>query len=123
MFTFEIAVKSPCLLHYFQKSGKIKMNKNKFGINIAYRIIMMHTDEKFGKILIVDDDEDVLQAGRLFLKQHVELVHFDSYNLEAVEKTVICRVLERYKGNISKAAQELGLTRTSLYRRMEKYGI
>jgi two-component system, NtrC family, response regulator HydG len=31
--------------------------------------------------------------------------------------------LERYKGNISKAAQELGLTRTSLYRRMEKYGI
>jgi DNA-binding NtrC family response regulator len=47
----------------------------------------------------------------------------DDYNLEAVEKTVICRVLAKYKGNISKAAQELGLTRTSLYRRMEKYGI
>ena len=29
---------------------------------------------KFGKILIVDDDEDVLMAGRLFLKQHVEMV-------------------------------------------------
>ena len=30
---------------------------------------------KFGKILIVDDDADVLQAARFFLKQHVELVH------------------------------------------------
>lgn len=30
---------------------------------------------KFGKILIVDDDADVLQAARFFLKQHMELVH------------------------------------------------
>jgi DNA-binding NtrC family response regulator len=30
---------------------------------------------KFGKILVVDDDADVLQAARFFLKQHVELVH------------------------------------------------
>ena len=48
---------------------------------------------------------------------------FDDLNLEAVEKAVICRVMERHQGNISRAAQELGLTRTSLYRRMEKYGI
>jgi DNA-binding NtrC family response regulator len=48
---------------------------------------------------------------------------FDDYNLETVEKTVIARVLGLHKGNVSKAAQELGLTRTSLYRRMEKYGI
>ena len=34
-----------------------------------------YPDKKFGKILVVDDDEDVLQAARLFLKQHVELVH------------------------------------------------
>jgi DNA-binding NtrC family response regulator len=26
------------------------------------------------KVLLVDDDDDVLQAGRLFLKQHVSLV-------------------------------------------------
>jgi two-component system response regulator HydG len=28
-----------------------------------------------------------------------------------------------FNGNISKAAEELGLTRASLYRRMEKYGL
>ena len=36
---------------------------------------MTEKSEKFGKILIVDDDEDVLQAARLLLKQHLELVH------------------------------------------------
>lgn len=50
-------------------------------------------------------------------------LHFDSYNLEEVEKAVICKVVEKHKGNISYAARELGLTRTSLYRRMEKYRI
>ena len=50
-------------------------------------------------------------------------VVFDNYNLEAVEKLVIRRVIDKYKGNISQAADELGLTRASLYRRLEKYGL
>jgi transcriptional regulator with PAS, ATPase and Fis domain len=36
---------------------------------------------------------------------------------------VIRKVLSKHHGNVSKAAKELGLTRTSLYRRMEKYGL
>jgi transcriptional regulator of acetoin/glycerol metabolism len=48
---------------------------------------------------------------------------FDSYNLEVVEKTVIGKALKKYRGNVTQAADELGLTRGSLYRRMEKYGI
>ena len=31
--------------------------------------------EKVSKILVIDDNEDILQAARLFLKQHMELVH------------------------------------------------
>ncbi|MFA8433649.1 MAG: sigma-54-dependent transcriptional regulator [Marinifilaceae bacterium] len=50
-------------------------------------------------------------------------VELDSYNLEEVEKNIIQKVLKTNKGNISKAAGELGLTRTSLYRRLEKYGL
>jgi DNA-binding NtrC family response regulator len=50
-------------------------------------------------------------------------IEFDSYNLEEVEKNIIQKVLKTNKGNISKAAGELGLTRTSLYRRLEKYGL
>jgi len=43
--------------------------------------------------------------------------------LDEVEKAVIERTLATHQGNISKAAKELGLTRTSLYRRIEKYGL
>ncbi|MBU4493748.1 MAG: sigma-54 dependent transcriptional regulator [Acidobacteria bacterium] len=48
---------------------------------------------------------------------------FDGFNLEDVEKSIIRRVISKHGGNISKAAQELGLSRTSLYRRLEKYGL
>lgn len=44
-------------------------------------------------------------------------------NLEKVEDQVIRAVLEKHGGNVTRAARELGITRTSLYRRMERYGI
>lgn len=44
-------------------------------------------------------------------------------NLSAVEKHTILNVIEKHKGNISKAARELGITRTALYRRLNKYEI
>ena len=44
-------------------------------------------------------------------------------NLEDVEKTIIRKALKKHEGNISQTARELGITRTSLYRRMEKYNL
>jgi two-component system, NtrC family, response regulator HydG len=44
-------------------------------------------------------------------------------NLSSVEKNTILRVIEKHNGNISRAAKELGLTRTALYRRLSKYDI
>ena len=43
--------------------------------------------------------------------------------LSAVEKNTILRVIEKHNGNITRAAKELGLTRTALYRRLSKYDI
>jgi DNA-binding NtrC family response regulator len=50
-------------------------------------------------------------------------VEFESFNLEDVERKVVEKVLTRHSGNISHAAKELGITRTSLYRRIEKHGL
>jgi len=47
----------------------------------------------------------------------------DNYSIEEVEKTIIRKVISKHGGNISHAAKELGLSRTSLYRRLEKYGL
>src|SRR5262249_9501617 len=43
--------------------------------------------------------------------------------LSAVERNTILRVIEKHNGNITKAAKELGITRTALYRRLDKYDI
>ena len=47
----------------------------------------------------------------------------DMLNLDDLEKSAVETALRKYTGNISHAAKALGITRTSLYRRMEKYGI
>ena len=44
-------------------------------------------------------------------------------NLDDMERNTIQRAIDKNGGNISKAAKELGLTRASLYRRLEKYGL
>jgi len=47
----------------------------------------------------------------------------EASRLDAVEKAAIVRALEKHGKNVSRTAEALGLTRTSLYRRMEKYGL
>jgi two-component system response regulator HydG len=51
------------------------------------------------------------------------VVEVDDLNLSSIEKNTILRVIEKHNGNITKAARELGLTRTALYRRLSKYDI
>jgi transcriptional regulator with PAS, ATPase and Fis domain len=57
------------------------------------------------------------------LQEQKENVEYSTFNLELIEKQIIQKALVEFSGNISKTANELGLTRTSLYRRMEKYGL
>ncbi len=47
----------------------------------------------------------------------------DDLNLGSIEKNTILRVIDKHNGNITRAAKELGLTRTALYRRLSKYDI
>jgi DNA-binding NtrC family response regulator len=75
---------------------------------------------------VIMTDETVLQPGDFLFsgpQDQGESLIFDDYNLETVEKILIQKTLKKHRGNITNAARELGLTRTSLYRRMEKHGI
>src|SRR5437588_4353922 len=47
----------------------------------------------------------------------------EDMSLEEVEYLLIKKALARHSGNISHAAEALGLSRSALYRRMEKYGL
>ena len=48
---------------------------------------------------------------------------FDNLNLQDIEKLLVQKAMDKYDGNISKAAKELGLTRAALYRRLEKFNL
>jgi DNA-binding NtrC family response regulator len=47
----------------------------------------------------------------------------DEMSLEAVEAVLVRKALARSSGNVSHAAEALGISRGALYRRMEKYGL
>jgi transcriptional regulator with PAS, ATPase and Fis domain len=83
---------------------------------------LIHTLER---AVILTESSMLQPTDFLFpqMEKEVEGVVFDNYNLEEVEKAVIRKALKKHEGNVSHAARELGLTRTSLYRRMEKYGL
>ena len=49
--------------------------------------------------------------------------NLEELSLEAVESILIRKALQRSQGNVSQAAETLGLSRGALYRRMEKYGL
>ena len=47
----------------------------------------------------------------------------NSLNLEAIEKQMLIKALERNNGNRKKAAEELGYSDRTLYRRLKQYGL
>lgn len=75
---------------------------------------------------VIMSDSQVLQPSDFFFSSsetREDSLILEDYNLEEVEKTIIRKTIAKHGGNISYAAKELGLSRTSLYRRMEKYGL
>jgi two-component system, NtrC family, response regulator HydG len=74
---------------------------------------------------VIMTDSDTLQESDFLYGRSLSLqaTANDTLNLDEVEKTAVSKALQLHNGNISKAADELGLTRASLYRRMEKYGL
>ena len=78
------------------------------------------------RAVIMTENEQLEKEDFFFLmasNQELPVSQSDNFNLDEIEKNVIHRAIEKHSGNISKAAKELGLTRASLYRRLEKHGL
>jgi two-component system response regulator HydG len=73
---------------------------------------------------VIMADSNVLQESDfLFSRKGADATEADTLKLNEVERAAVVKAIQLHNGNISKAAEELGLTRASLYRRMEKYGV
>ncbi len=73
--------------------------------NVIERAMVVSSGEK------ITADDLLIEAEALPVK------------LTELEKSTIVELLERYDGNITAAAKSLGIARTTLYRKMKKYGI
>ncbi|HYW05514.1 MAG TPA: sigma-54 dependent transcriptional regulator [Longimicrobium sp.] len=66
----------------------------------------------------------LVAADDLALRGRVSTsVALEEMSLEDAERLLIRKALERFEGNVSQAAEALGLSRSALYRRLERYGL
>ncbi|RFZ94185.1 sigma-54-dependent Fis family transcriptional regulator [Mucilaginibacter conchicola] len=76
---------------------------------------------------VIMADDSLLKADDLIfsvLEAPTEsIIDEDNIQLSTLEKNAILKVIDKHNGNITRAAKELGLTRTALYRRLSKYDI
>ena len=124
------------LAEYFMKSYSEKYHKNLVEIDEKAKVKLrqyafpgnirelQHSIER----AVIMADNQAITARDLDLNSSIETPVMMSQEssilrIDEIEKSTILKAIERHDGNITKAARELGLTRTALYRRLGKYDI
>ena len=80
---------------------------------------LKHTMER----AVIMGESKLLGPDDLLLFDRNEFAGDHSFKLDDVERKTIVRVLDKCRGNHSKAAQMLDISRTTLYAKLKKYGI
>jgi DNA-binding NtrC family response regulator len=114
------------LVEFFIKKYEKKYGKNNLKITNLEEVQNYHfpgnireLEHSVEREIILSENENI----KLSLSHTASEEQITSLNLEEMEEKMIKNALKKHKGNITLAAEALGLTRASLYRRMEKFGI
>jgi DNA-binding NtrC family response regulator len=125
----------PDFVEFYLQSFKMKYNKPQLKISEeALSVLKSHRwpgnirelQHTIERGVILSDGKEIKAADfnlttTLTSQQSASIP--DNFNIKEIEKLLVEKALEKHKGNVSKAAKELGLTRAALYRRMEKYNL
>jgi DNA-binding NtrC family response regulator len=79
-----------------------------------------HTVER---AVLLCRSEEIEPANLAIVAARPATPTFDNMSIDEVEALLIRKMMRRCDGNISQAAEALGLSRAALYRRIEKYGL
>lgn len=122
----------PLLVEYYLEIYKKKYDKAKLIINpttvkklqqFKFPGNVRELQHAIERAVILSESNELMPNDFLLAPAEENNSINNDNNLDKIEKSVINKVLKLNKGNISKTAKELGLTRTSLYRRMKKYNL
>jgi DNA-binding NtrC family response regulator len=121
----------PLAAHFLSRYAQ-RYRKQVKGIDPAAMELMLHyawpgnvreLDHTIERAVLMSR-EDIIEVSDLGLSPaRVSTQALEEMSLESVESILIRKALSRCNGNVSQAAEALGLSRGALYRRMEKYGI
>lgn len=122
----------PALAAHFLARYAARYRKTMQGLDAAALQMMMNyawpgnvreLDHTMERALLMTRSERIQAADLGLHGQRAGTQSLDELSLESVEAILIRKALARTGGNVSQAAEALGLSRGALYRRMEKYGL
>jgi DNA-binding NtrC family response regulator len=122
----------PLLGQHFLKAHTLRYRKKVTGFDPgALRALTEHgwpgnvreLDHAIERAVLMSQGETIRPAD-LGLRTAAEAQgKLEEMSLEEVEAFLIKKALSRYDGNVSRAADALGLSRSALYRRLQRYGL
>jgi DNA-binding NtrC family response regulator len=122
----------PLLAAHFLAQHARRYRKNLIGFDpAAMQAMLEHTWQGNVRELnhvveraVLMAQDNMVRQGDLALRTGREASkRLDDMSLEEVECFLIKKALSRYHGNVSHAASALGLSRSALYRRLQRYGL
>lgn len=114
------------LVAFFIKKYEKKYGKNNITLQNLEQISQYAFPGNIRELEHAIEREIILSESdfiTLKLENTVNEGSITSLNIEEMEEKLINNALKKYQGNISAAADALGLSRAALYRRMEKFGL
>jgi DNA-binding NtrC family response regulator len=122
----------PALAHAFLKQHVQRYRKNVSGFDAAaLRALQEHSwpgnvrelDHAVERAVLMAQSEQVRAADLGLRSPESGPRVLEEMSLEEVEAFLIKKALSRFDGNVSRAADALGLSRSALYRRLQRYGL
>jgi len=120
------------LAHHFLRQSAQRYRKQLEGFEpVAMQVLLDHPwpgnvrelDHAVERAVLLAEGPQV-RAGDLGLRPAREAaLRMDEMSIEEVERVLIQKALARFGGNVSHASKALGLSRSALYRRLQKYSL
>lgn len=107
---------------YHQENWRFDDNVAPYLEKYPWKGNIRELENKIERALILADN-NTISVNNLDILDFEEIQENDENPLSEMEKTAIEKALFKHNGNISKTAEELGLSRAALYRRIEKYDL